>query len=369
MNLPRSLSLLTLLLAALFLVGCQPEPTPEQKLLDNIAGNVIFPAQQLFAQHSENLSLAIDTFCSKPTEENFEQAKQQWRLTMDSWQAVKVIVFGPIKVDNKSWQIQFWPDKHNLIRRKLNELLDSGEELTVERLQHASVVTQGLSALEYLLFDEKESQLASYQSSDKSTRRCQLLNVVSQNTKQIAGSIVSDWSKTGGNYITHFTHTGPDNSEFADNNIAISALVDSLVATIEAAKGSQLAQPLGYGTKGNYPRPYLSEAWRSRYSTQALNAHLQAAQNLYLGGEGYGMDNYLKDNNQGAVSERIEKQFILVNELAAKAPVMFEGVTDNNQRSILEQLHQALDALLKSLKYDLPPAMGVKLGFNANDGD
>lgn len=368
MNFPRIVTLTAVLLTPLIL-GCQPQSSPEQQLLDNIAGNIILPIQQQFAQHSVDLKQASEAFCQQPTAQTFEQARQQWHLTMDSWQASKVIAFGPIDVDNKSWQIQFWPDKHNLIGRKLNELLNSDEPLNVERIQNASVVTQGLSALEYLLFDEKESPLSSYQEGERAMRRCQLLLAVSRNTVQIAESLAAGWSSSGDDYITHFTHTGADNTDFPDTKTAISALVDSLVVTIEAAKRSQLAQPLGYGTKGNFPRPYLSEAWRSRHSTAALRAHLQAAENLYLGGDGYGMDDYLLTNDQPDVAAKIKAQFTTVNQLLEKAPVMFEGVTDKDQRAALEQVHEALDGLLKVLKYDLPPAMGVKLGFNANDGD
>ncbi len=351
------------------LTGCQPTASPEQQLLDNIANHVILPAQQQFSQHSSELARLSESFCGQPDSAGLEQLREQWRQSMRTWQAVKVIGFGPISVDNQSWKIQFWPDKHNLIEKKLNNLLRSDEELTVERIGKASVVTQGLSALEFLLFDHQDGQLGSYQTGPLSPRRCQLLQAVSQHTEQVAANLYRAWRADAGNYRARLTATGPDNSDFPDQASAIAALVDALVNSVEVAKRDQLAQPLGHRAKGNRPRPYLSEAWRSRYSSQALAANLYAAANLYRGADGYGMDDYLKHRGEAELAVKIDNLFSRATGQLELLPNIFDGVSDPDQHKLLQQLYVDVGLLQTQLKTQLPAAMGVNLGFNANDGD
>ncbi|MCB1667239.1 MAG: imelysin family protein [Porticoccaceae bacterium] len=361
-----------LLCLLLLVVSCKTQPTPEQQLLTDTTRHVILPALQRFSDSTQALVTSSEQFCEQQgqkTAQDLAQLQDNWRKSMNAWQAAKIIPFGPISIDNQSWKIQFWPDKHNLVRRKLQALLDGEDALDVERIAKASVLTQGLTALEYLLFDEQGGHPDQYQSTPKGQRQCQLLIAVSQHTHKVAAGLNEAWQPEQGNYAAILTKPGEQNPTFTDSNSAIAALVDALVATTEAAKGGQLAQPLGYKSKGDRPRPYMSEAWRSRYSTQAVAANLQAAKLLYSGGTGYGMDDYLRSRNQKVLAEKINAQFDTVLTTVSQAPAIFDAVTDKQQRQVIEQIYQDLKILVGTLKNELPPAMGVQLGFNSNDGD
>lgn len=363
---------LPLFLVFLVITGCQKSATPEKQLLQNLSTTVIVPAFENFSGSVIQLRQASNEFCANTDTNSYENARLQWKQAMTSWQQVRMFSFGPMSVDNQQWKIQFWPDKHNLVRKKLNELLTSDDDLNLQRIAKASVVTQGLSALEYLLFDETGGALKAYQnaSNDKATRQCQLLTAISEHTESVAMSLSNEWSE---NYAAIFSQPSEKNPEYLTEQAAIATALDTILAALEFIKGDQLARPLGYRAKGDRARPYMSEAWRSRYSTQSIAAHLQSVQNMYLGNyshiTGYGFDDYLEYRDQQALHTKIDTLLNQLVDQAKRAPAMFEGVQVDEQRDQLKQIYTGLEQLIKLVKYDMPIALDVQLGFNANDGD
>lgn len=364
------------------------EPAPEQQLVSAVANNVILPFHQRFADSTRSLQTASSTFCADKSAAHWKNLRRQWQLAMQDWQAVQTIQFGPVMEGNQNWKIQFWPDRHNLIRKKTNALLKSDDEITVARVDKASVVIQGLSAMEFLLFDSEGGQLQHYTAADKfgisGERRCQLLLAVSSHSQNVAGDILEAWMPAGGNYLQRFSQPGIDNEEFPDSTSSIAALVDTLVASVELSKRDRLAAPLGYrgdSDQAANPRPYMAEAWRSRSSLNLLEANLRAAQQLFSGAEGsnlndaglnsYGIDDYLiTQTEHKALAETITTLFKdVIQQIQNIDNSLFESVTDPQAAQQLASLYQQMTTLTKTLKHQLPPALGVTLGFNANDGD
>jgi predicted lipoprotein len=234
--------------------------------------------------------------------------------------------------------------------------------LTVERLTEASVVVQGLSALEYLLFDADAGQLQQYQQ----PRQCQLLMVVSTHSEQVASFLYDQWRPGGGNYRAVFTTPGPDNKAFPDSKAGISALVDALVSNLERAKNERLGGPLGYRNRKLRPQAYLTEAWRSQSSLKLLQANIKASLALYQP-----LSDYMQlFPARRDLDQQIHQQFTLVLEqLQQLETPLFIAVTEPTQQALLTALYDDVTGLVKLIKNKLPPAMGVNLGFNSNDGD
>ncbi len=350
------------------ITGCTPAD-PETKLINSLSYNVILPLHKSFAKDAQELTAASREFCAMPDATTYALVQNQWRKTMASWHGVKVIDFGPITIDNASWKIQFWPDKHNLIHRKIIGLLNSEEDITLDKIDKASVVVQGLSALELLLFDAQDGQLALYNGADANPRRCTLLNSISEHTQQVAETLDNAWNPDKGNYIGAVNNPGPENNDFKDQADVLSALVEALINATEIIKRDQLGRPLGHKAKGDRTRPYLSEAWRSRTSTDSVKASLAAVKQLYSAGEEYGMDDFLLDKGQAALAKQIDQQFVNVEQQVADIPPLFDAVSNADQQKEVTALYEQVNVLLQLFGNNLPSAMGVNLGFNANDGD
>ncbi len=354
--------------ATVLLSACSPKE-PRQVLLESLGKNVLVPDYQQFANSTHTLQQNAQQFCASVTPESFETLRNDWREAMADWHKVKAINFGPITVDNQSWKFQFWPDNHNLIDRKINALIESSESIDLERISKASVVVQGLSAVEHLLFNEGDQQLALYTSDDNKQRRCDTLVAVTEHTALIANNLNDAWRPDKGDYLTTLMTHNPENGEYKSVADALGAVVGSLIEATEIAKRDQLSRPLGYKTKGDRARPYQSEAWRSRYSTVLIAATLSGAKSLYSGANQYGIDDYLREHDNADLANQIETLFSDIEQQLTTIPPLFDALNNPQEREKVAKLYTTVNELVQLMGTKLPSALDVNLGFNANDGD
>lgn len=359
--------------ALVLLSGCGP--SPEQQALDAAVTNSIKPWHQEFVAATRDLAGTAHKYCaiSEPllTVGARQMLQQSWREAMLSWAQLQLVQFGPVLKDNKNWKLQFWPDKKNLVRKKVEQVLADPGAINADRIGRASAVAQGLSALEYLLFDpaawaEPKTDIQRQQ------RMCDYIVAASQRSAWIARYLSRDWFEAENDYAQAFLNPGAENLHFSDHKQAIAMMLDALVANLEIIKNRKLAAPLGLHNSLQLGNGYLLEAWRSKYSLALLKQSLQASYQFYKFG---GLAQYLQqtDNNaqQGVVLEQdidiLFKQSL--DQVQALKGELFTGVTDPEQRLQLSKLHDQLAALIKPLKHQVPDHLGVTLGFNANDGD
>jgi len=302
----RHLVLLAPLLALLAACG---RPAAERALLEDVGAFAILPAQRDFATAAENFSTAVDAFCTEPGEDARTRARDDWRAAMEAWSRAGAVKFGPVAVDNQAWKIQFWPDRNNLVGSKLEALLAGDAPMTPATLEGASVVVQGLSAAEFLLFDDEGGALARYLPADPgAARRCALLQAVAVHTLEVAQHLAAAWEPSGGNYLETLANPGQSNPDFATANDAVAAVLDSVLATLEITKNERLAGPLGMNNRAGFPQPYAAEAWRSRDSLALIAAAFEGARELWYAGfetpeAHFGVDDLLRAKRGVVVCE------------------------------------------------------------------
>lgn len=361
---PIMRSILLLCLGAMLIACGQSSLNSEQQALNRL-GQTISGWHSHFANSTASLRSQAEQFCTQPDASSQAVVQQHWLAAMNDWQAVHVINFGPVTIDNQHWKIQFWPDNHNLVGKKARQLLASDDSIDLARIEKASVVIQGLSGLEYLLFDQ-ESQLDQF---INEPRRCDMLVAVAAHTEQVAKKLHDAWRPAGGNYLQVFTQPGEANPEFKDSNAALAAVIEAMIASADTIKWKKIAAPLGLRelpSETPRPRPFLSEAWRSQTSLTLMSANIDALETLFNDQKAY-----LASQQDGQnIAEQISTQFTEMKaQLAAVKPPLIEAVKQPDGQQSLKALNQATGQLLGLLKNPLPKALNITLGFNSNDGD
>ncbi len=189
------------------------------------------------------------------------------------------LLIGPLAEGNRAWQIQFWPDKKNLVGRQVEQLVAAQPKITADELSKASVVVQGLSAYEYILFDA-EIDMAN---AEQKARYCPLLMAIGERQKQLAEEILNSWNSTDGMLaqLSKFP-----NQRYADSHEAIAELLRVQVTALDSLK-KKLA-PLGRQSKGQ-PQPFQADAWRSKASLSSLEASLISAETVWTGVDNKGL--------------------------------------------------------------------------------
>ena len=355
--------LMLLLLTTLF--ACTPKPTASafEQALTNTADNLIMPWHQDFSRSTAELRKSLERFCQNPSDSaSLEQSRDAWRAAMMTWQTLQLVNFGPVTEGNQAWRIQFWPDTHNRVGQKVEALLAAQTPIDATTLAESNVLVQGLSALEYLLFDPSQVSPARF----AEPRTCLFLQAAATNTQTVAERLAHEWSPEGGNYVKTFLAPGPGNLAFPAEDDVLTALISAMVMSIETLKNKELGEPFGGRPGAGRVNPYHLELWRSGLSLPAMQAELAASEQLFL----TGIQPALIERGHKELARRIEAAFTDSRQKIAPLPSpLFVHLQQPDALPQFQAAWDSLDQLLPLLKREMPAKLQLQLGFNSSDGD
>lgn len=350
-------------IALLGACGQQPSATPEQRALSQTVNELLLPWHQSFAQQATLLNTSAERFCQNPSNGGeFTATQDAWRDAMLAWQDLQIINFGPVAESNQAWRIQFWPDRHNRVAQKVDALLAGEAPISSTSLSEANVLVQGLSAMEYVLFDPRKGQLKTYEN----PRSCEYLVAVSANVQNIAQALYLAWQPQGGNFVATLLSPGESNLAYATENDSLAAILGAIVSNLEALKNRKISQPFGGQPGEGHSNPFKAELWRSGLSLTAMRQQLNADRTLFVSA----ITPVLKAKNMDALAQQVEQHLAQAEKQLQSIPEpLFDTLKDAGLLPHWQQVWQQLGQALVKLKTDVPTALQVQLGFNANDGD
>ncbi|MBU2966222.1 imelysin family protein [Amphritea sp. 2_MG-2023] len=318
----------------------------------------IIPRYQHLAESSNVLKNSTSALCQQPDQAHLSAAQQAFHRTMDDWESVQHIQFGPIENLMRNFSMQFWPDKKNLIGKQLNILLAEQDPATLktDALYKASIGVKGLPALERLLFTGQLSEL------ENNSYRCQLTSTIAAYIAENSAATVTEWQQA---YSPSVFNAGSEDSYYDDHQEAAVDMLKSLVEPVEAIRDQKILRPLGNGEK---VRPRRSESWRSERSIRNIQLNMASLQDLYEGHP----DNVASLLRQQGAADQADKISGLFNDIIAQLKAIQGPLTTTlYQPQTVTQLQQ-VSASLKQLDLALNAAMktlDIQLGFNSRDGD
>jgi len=344
-------------LAALALGACAPQD-PQAVTSAALASQVILPTYSQWVDADRQLAQSALAFCQGT--ESLDKARADFLAAQKAWAALQPLLIGPLAEGNRAWSVQFWPDKKNLVGRQVEQLVATGGALDAAALAKASVVVQGLSAYEYILFDSKPeiadaARKASY---------CPLLVAIGEHQKALAEDILASWKRDDGMLaqLTKFP-----NQRYADSHEAIADLLRAQVTALDSLK-KKLGAPMGRQTKG-VAQPYQAEAWRSQSSLKSLQASLSAAQAVWNGVDGKGL-RALLPSDQKPLADKIDAAYGAAAQALNDNPkTLTELLADPAGQQTLDGIYERLNTVHRLHEGELARALNIQLGFNANDGD
>lgn len=349
---PLSLALLSLTLTA-----CSPN-NPQQQVSRALTDGVLLPLYSAWSEADRQLAASGQAFCAG--QQSLTDARQAFASAQSAWAAVQPAAFGPLAEGNRAWQVQFWPDKKNLVARQVEVLINSKPELTPADLDKSSVVVQGLTAYEYLLFDPA----IDLNVDEQKARYCPLIVAIGQHQQVLAADVLSQWQAKDG--MAALLKDFP-NARYVEAPEAVAELLRTQVSAIDGLK-KKLGTPLGRQSKGQ-PQPYQAEAWRSNASLTNLAASVASAERIWLGAEQDGIQALL-GSDQDALKQRINAAYSDTRQrLAAAQRPLGELLSDDAGRAEVNALYDSLNVLHRLHESELAKTLGIQLGFNAHDGD
>jgi predicted lipoprotein len=322
------------------------------------------------AAAADRLAAAARAFCAGPGASGLGDLRAAHNEGLDTWQGIQHVRFGPIELFMRASRFAFWPDPRNTTGWQLSEVITGGQAdaITAEAFAKGSVAVQGFPALERLLFDEGAGDplLAG---DPEAAFRCELAMAIGDNMASMAADIVREWKGGDLAYAKLMANPGASNPYYRDHREATVDLFQSLQGGLEMLSDLKLAPPLGESAEG--ARPHLAESWRSGRSLENIRLNLEAAQALYGGEGGYGMDDVVREAAGDAeLADLLDRAFAqtLATARSVEGPLR-TAVADPARRPAVERLALEARALKQIVNERLASALGIPIGFNAMDGD
>jgi predicted lipoprotein len=187
---------------------------------------------------------------------------------------------------------------------------------------------------------------------------------IGERQKQLAEEILQGWNNTDGMLaqMTKFP-----NQRYADSHEAIADLLRVQVTALDTLK-KKLGTPMGRQSKG-VPQPFQADAWRSQSSLTALEASLAAAKTVWEGVDNKGLRGLLPAE-QKPLADKIDAAYAASLKLFDSTQrSLGEMLEDDAGRQQLNDIYDSLNVVHRLHEGELAKALGIQLGFNANDGD
>jgi len=315
-------------------------------LVDTAITDHILPGFTSLANASEALKSAAATDCRSDS----EALRTAYHKGFDAWMAVNHLRFGPTEADERAFALAFWPDTKGFTPKSLSKLIAAEDPVVADQAEFSevSVAARGFFAMEFLLYDDRISQLGD------DAYRCSLIQAVANDINRNADAILTDWQSTYPTLMRTPSPEGPYTTDLA----AVAELFKALDTGLQFNEEARLGRPLGTFDK---PRPRRAEARRSGRSLQNISVSLSSLEQLasILSAQSPSPSDNLTTAFESALSHAEELQ---------DDPV-FAGVSDIQGRLRVEILQQYIGNIRDIVLQELGPALDVTAGFNALDGD
>jgi uncharacterized protein len=317
----------------------------------------VIPAYTALMQATQELEAVAQAFCRSPDAEGLAGFQDKFHSSMDAWQQVQHIQFGPITYFNWNFRIHYWPDEQGTGARQLDALIAAENQtiLSSDNFARESVGVQGYPALERLLFEADSLALL-----QGNSYRCQVAQTLARNISEIAGGVQTRW-------VDEFRTTVANADERGFFESAEDATIDYLKAQVEPVRRIQqqkLEEVLG--ESAGRERVRRAESWRSNRSIRNVRLNIVALEDLFNGTDAVvQLSSVLLPEDVITINDN----FTELNASLAALPDSFAAALEaEGGRDNLEQVIVQLDSLFESMEAALKNT-DLYLGFNSLDGD
>ena len=300
-----------------------------------VKGHILPGYDRLVAESGALAELARET-CET------EHLAPAFHAAFDAWMGVQHLHLGPAEDEGRSLAIVFWPDPKGLGRKaQLALLTGDPAKLSPEAFADQSVAARGLTGLERLLWPEAPLP----------ADPCPLIRATASDLARLAIEIRDGW--TNGYAELLLTAGAAGNTAYLSPDEARQALFTLVVTGLEHLRDQRLGRPLGTFDR---PAPEKAEARASGRSLRNVELSLLALRDM-----------------AAALSASSPKTLAALNRAVALAKGIDDpalvGVATPAGRLRVEVLQQSVEAARLAAVEELGLALGVGLGFNAQDGD
>ena len=317
--------------------------------------DVYQPLHIEFAQAAEQWAGEVQGLCEQRTASSVYKLQVQFGNLIELFAAVELFRLGPLLEDNLRNRIFYWPDKRRVGERQLRALLASMSEESVftGTIANKSVALQGFTALERLFYS------AGYQPVEDEPQ-CELIPVIVDNIAAMATTLSDGW-KTDTDISQALLQPSAESKYFRTQDEVIVSAFTQIKVGLDIVLDAKLKPLLSRDQKLMRQTPL----WISQRTVAMLAGNVRGLRALLLNSD------LLEENR---LKEKLRTEFNYIDHVLDELkPIVYFIDRENAVTPRVAVLMNKLAATLAGVRWlveeDVSQALGVKAGFNSEDGD
>ena len=314
----------------------------QKAYLTHVANDIVIPAYADAAKQSAMLHELAQKHCQKAPVSGAElQAlRAQWLVLAQAWSSAEMVNFGPATASMSNLYINYYPDERGMIHSGVADLIAANPKLTPTQLANESAVVQGVPGLEEALYanDSLDAGQCAYVISASAALNTRLKD------------IEKNWQDNATQLLAI--------DKTADSNKGLNQWFNALLSMLETMKTNAIDQPLGLTGKAKGHLPAVT-AGQSRAIITAKLATLNKTLTDPV------LTAILGSNKDSKVGNELATALADTTTLLAQMPEDLATADKATQ----QKLYDHLTTITRLMKRQLIPTLGIRVGFNSNDGD
>lgn len=241
------------------------------EIIANISDDVIISTYADLNVKAQQLLDALNTLEATPTTAHLEAARQAWRAAREPWELSEGFLYGPVDTKGLDPAMDSWP----VNQTDLDNVLASGNALTVEYVNGLDGTLKGFHTIEYLLFGSNNDKLVG----DFTARQYEYLSACGQNLKNTTAQLVGGWLPSEGNFVKNFKEagTGTAASVYPSQKAVLEEIMNGLVTIADEVANGKINEPFSQQNVA------LEESRFSANSKADFADNIRSIRNVWLG--------------------------------------------------------------------------------------
>lgn len=318
-------------------------------------------------------------------------ARSSFVTAMLEWQKTEAFVFGPLATKDPAvdtggqdlragfyaWPLDARCAVEQVIATKAYEATDFGTT--------SNMAARGLSALEYLLFFEGDTNACAADdpinknglwpsAAEQKARKAAYAKVVADDLEARAVALLAAWEPTKGNFLGAFTSAGHGSKIYDADNRAVSAAASAGAQLTLWLKDDKLGEPAGIVKCTKPTCPEMLESKFAKISRDHIVANLQGLKMLFFGcaadGSSVGFDDVLVGLGNEEFANRFRSD---LDTAIAKVRALPDASLEQSLQTSLDQVkaaRTAVKAVDTDIKVELKGVLTLTLPGNVgSDND
>ena len=225
-----------------------------------------------------------------------------------------------------------------------------------------------MPALDYLIHglgDTPEQIVEAFTTDPMATARIAYLVDNANFVESSIHNVMNAWDPAAGDYRATFL--SPLNGGTGVGS-SLGLMVNAMILHYERfMRDGKIGIPAGVRSAG-VPRPTATEAFYGGYSAELAEINIEAFKDLYAGGNGSGLDDYLIFIQANTLDNDIDTELDeAISDASKLTDPLSQNIEDDNDRVI--QVFTSLQDALVLLKVDMTSLLGITITNQDNDGD